>query len=227
MHCIPVNTNIVTMTSWLPDLSDNSGPRYVAIAEALARDVAEGRLAPGDRLPTHRDLAWRLGVTVGTVSRAYAEAERRGLTTGTVGRGTFVCEPMLTPLPAETRDGTGLIDLAHNFPPLLRAVPALSQAIGEVAQSPALADLMGYRFEAGQRAHRAAIARWCTEQGVPATADISALSANARSMAWATSSGMTGFCRKSIACRRRAATALSNDALPVITIAVSGRCLRR
>ena len=67
------------MTNWLPQLDDTSGPRYLAIADALARDITAGHLKAGDRLPTHRDLAWHLGVTVGTVSRAYAEAERRGL----------------------------------------------------------------------------------------------------------------------------------------------------
>ncbi len=74
------------MTSWSPNLEDRHGPRYLAIAEQLARDLDTGRLKPGDRLPTHRDLAWTLGVTVGTVTRAYAEAERRGLIAGEVGR---------------------------------------------------------------------------------------------------------------------------------------------
>src|SRR5471030_347885 len=78
------------MTNWLPDLAKFAGPRYRAIAEALAADIRDGVLAAGTRLPTHRDLAYRLGVTVGTVSRAYAEAERRGLIGGEVGRGTFV-----------------------------------------------------------------------------------------------------------------------------------------
>src|SRR5689334_1191017 len=78
------------MTMWQPEITNLPGPRYIAIAEALAADVRTGQLAPGDRLPTHRDLAFKLGVTVGTVSRAYAEAERRGLIGGEVGRGTFV-----------------------------------------------------------------------------------------------------------------------------------------
>src|SRR6201991_781504 len=78
------------MTIWRPEIEQFQGPRYLAIAEALAVDVRGGALNPGDRLPTHRDLAYRLGVTVGTVSRAYAEAERRGLIGGEVGRGTFV-----------------------------------------------------------------------------------------------------------------------------------------
>src|SRR6266478_5622866 len=78
------------MTIWIPDLSTSTGPRYKAIAEALAADIRDGKLKAGDRLPTHRDLAYRLGVTVGTVTRAYAEAQRRGLLEGHVGRGSFL-----------------------------------------------------------------------------------------------------------------------------------------
>ena len=65
-----------------------TGARYLAIAEAIAADIAAGRLKPGDRLPPQRDRARTLGVTVGTVSRAYAEAERRGLVAGEVGFDT-------------------------------------------------------------------------------------------------------------------------------------------
>ncbi len=67
------------MTIWAPDLRDRLGPRYVAIADALARDIEAGRIGAGEKLPPQRELAYRLGVTVGTVSRAYREAERRGL----------------------------------------------------------------------------------------------------------------------------------------------------
>lgn len=77
-------------TMWCPDLSTRRGPLYRAIADALADDIAAGRLPVGTRLPTHRALAERLEVTVGTITRAYAEAERRGLVDATVGRGTFV-----------------------------------------------------------------------------------------------------------------------------------------
>ena len=88
-----VNCYIVTMTSWTPDLSHRDGPRYRAIADAMAAGLQNGELKPGDRLPTHRDLAYRLGVTVGTVTRAYAEAQRRGLLEGHVGRGSFLAGP--------------------------------------------------------------------------------------------------------------------------------------
>src|SRR5262249_12632522 len=79
-----------TMTIWKPTLERSDMPRYLAIADAIARDVEADVLKPGDRLPTHRDLARSVGVTVGTVTRAYAEASRPGLTSGEVGRGTYV-----------------------------------------------------------------------------------------------------------------------------------------
>lgn len=91
------------MSIWLPDLSRHQGPRYIAIADALAGDLNEGRIAPGTRLPPQRDLAWRLKVTVGTVARAYAEAARRGLVSGEVGRGTYVLDPK------EHRDGLTIL----------------------------------------------------------------------------------------------------------------------
>ena len=53
-------------------------------------DIRSGELPAGTRLPTQRDLAYRLGVTVGTVGRAYDIAARAGLVAGETGRGTYV-----------------------------------------------------------------------------------------------------------------------------------------
>src|SRR3989449_3924724 len=78
------------MTLWTPDLAKRKGPRYRAIADALAEDFRAGRLKEGTRLPTHRDLAGALRVTVGTVSRAYSDAERRGVIKGGGGGGGVV-----------------------------------------------------------------------------------------------------------------------------------------
>ena len=103
------------MTIWIPRLEGRKGPRYRTIVEALIEDLAAGTLREGSRLPTHRDLAERLGVTVGTVSRAYAEAARRGLVSGEVGRGTFVRGT--ADAGGERADAEGLVDLGQNHPP--------------------------------------------------------------------------------------------------------------
>src|SRR5262245_42863309 len=109
----------MTPADWVPSLEARRGPRYRAIADALADDVRSGRLTQGARLPTHRVLASTLGVTVGTVSRAYSEAERRGLISGEVGRGTFVrpsSGPGRAGLRMRDEPDASLIDLSLNFP---------------------------------------------------------------------------------------------------------------
>ena len=76
---------------WLPTLADHDGPVYLRIVEALAADIAQGRLHRGQQLPTHRALARALGIDLTTATRAYIEARRRGLTEARdPGQGTFV-----------------------------------------------------------------------------------------------------------------------------------------
>lgn len=78
------------MTNWLPDLEKGSGPLYVRLADRIESDIDAGTLAAGAKLPPQRDLAFDLGVTIGTVGRAYALARQRGLVNGEVGRGTYI-----------------------------------------------------------------------------------------------------------------------------------------
>ncbi len=78
------------MTNWLPQIQDGPGPLYMRLADRIADDISTGALAPGAKLPPQRDLAYDLGVTVGTIGRAYSVIRQRGLVSGEVGRGTFV-----------------------------------------------------------------------------------------------------------------------------------------
>jgi DNA-binding transcriptional MocR family regulator len=153
------------MTIWTPDLTSASGARYLAIVDALAADIEEGQLRDGDRLPTHRDLAYRLGVTVGTVTRAYAEAERRGLIQGEVGRGTYVRSPRLMPLP-ETKVGDGVIDLSMNFPAGSYEDAMLAQGLAEMATRGGIGRLLDYQQYRGRADHRAAGATWVKRFGL-------------------------------------------------------------
>jgi DNA-binding transcriptional regulator YhcF (GntR family) len=75
---------------WIPTIDSRGGPVYLRIVAALSDDIAAGRLREGQVLPTHRMLAAALGIDLTTVTRAYKEARRLGLTEAKVGRGSFV-----------------------------------------------------------------------------------------------------------------------------------------
>lgn len=68
------------------------GTLYQQIVDRLKREVSEGRLEPGAALPSFRQLAEDLLVSVITVKRAYEELEREGIIFRRQGLGTFVAE---------------------------------------------------------------------------------------------------------------------------------------
>jgi GntR family transcriptional regulator len=65
-------------------------PIYRQIIDQICRAVAAGQLAPGDRLPSVRELAARLLVNPNTVARVYRDLERDGLLETRRGQGTYV-----------------------------------------------------------------------------------------------------------------------------------------
>lgn len=159
------------MTNWQPDLKSFSGPRYAAIVSAIAEGIERGHLKPGDKMPTHRDLADSLGVTTGTITRAYSEAARRGLLAGETGRGTFVKANLLEdafPALALT-EAEELIDFSLNIPPLLvgdSLGKALSKTLLAFAERPGVSALLGYQPTTGLKRHREAGALWSTRSGL-------------------------------------------------------------
>lgn len=79
-------------------LEKYQGPKYKRLYHALETAVRSGNMEPGRKLPPVRELAWQLGITPGTVARAYQMGTDEGLLEATVGRGTFVKSPS-RPLP--------------------------------------------------------------------------------------------------------------------------------
>ncbi|WP_224360336.1 aminotransferase-like domain-containing protein [Hyalangium versicolor] len=165
------------MTTWAPKLQGREGPLYRAIADALAADIEEGRLAPGTRLPTHRELAEVVGVTVGTVTRAYAEAERRGLIGGEVGRGTYVRHreaPRRLPSQTVVAADDTLIELGLNWPATPEGDPAteaLRRTLGELQHSQTLLEMLAYQPHTGLLPHREAGAEWISRFGITVQPD--------------------------------------------------------
>jgi DNA-binding transcriptional MocR family regulator len=144
------------MDKWQPALAEGAEPVYERLIDALEKDVRSGRLAAGDRLPPHRDLAHRLSLSVGTVSRAYAEAERRGLISSHVGRGSFIAD-RAAPRPEASG---GLLDLSHNLPPLEPSERCISEGLARIRQRSDLVDALGYSPPEGLLAVRQAGAAW-------------------------------------------------------------------
>lgn len=125
------------MTNWLPDLSQGSGPLYARLADRIEADIGQGLLPPGGKLPPQRDLAYDLGVTIGTVGRAYALLRERGLVSGEVGRGTYVLgqgEPVTVPQAAPFGGTRGAITGDGKLRMDSTAAPEVGQAsiIGEL-----------------------------------------------------------------------------------------------
>ncbi len=141
---------------------------YRGIVSWLVEEISSGRLAAGERLPTHRELAHLLGLAVATVSRAYGELARQGYVRGEVGRGSFVRQQTDRPAPqAIVERSQERIDLTINQPASgdgHRA--ALSRAFAELARDDALPGLFDYGPSTGALPHRAAGARWSGRHGL-------------------------------------------------------------
>jgi len=145
--------------TWMPELKRTSGPVYLALVDAIASDIQSGRLSTSDRLPPQRELAKRLELNYATVSRAYGEAQRRGLVYSRVGQGTFVCRPRVSQLTRAR--GDSLVDMTMNLPPetddpLL--LDRLEQSFARVG--PKLRSLLRYQEFGGSPDARRAGLRW-------------------------------------------------------------------
>lgn len=153
---------------WREKIDGISGPRYLAIADAVTAAIDHGQLAEGDRLPPHRELAGELGVDVSTVTRAYAEIKRRGLVVGEVGRGTFVRKrvPDAPPTIWDSPTDQNFIDLSHNFPVTAPTNPAISEVVMELTKGFDIGRLMAYQVDLGIKEHRAAGAAWIESMGL-------------------------------------------------------------
>lgn len=171
-------------TNWTPALSDAAGPKYLALARALRDAIRTGALAEGSQLPTVRDLAWRLEVTPGTVSRAYQIATQEGLLEATVGRGTFVAAraPRLGPTQAlfvERDPGVmqGRVDLRSPQLPDVGQPGHIAAALRRMADTAVGEDWIDYASQRAEAPLRAAVCDWLSARVLgPMGADDVALS---------------------------------------------------
>ena len=150
-----------------------SRARYKSLVDTFAAEIRDGTLAPGTRLPTHRQLAKEKGIALVTASKVYTELEAMGLVSGETGRGTFVRETALPPghgidQPAVSE---GTLDLNFNSPSIPGQAELLRSALRQLSTSGDLEALLHYQPHVGRRHERAIMANHLCRRGLEVPAE--------------------------------------------------------
>jgi DNA-binding transcriptional MocR family regulator len=151
------------MRNWSPKVGNGQQALYRRILTALEADMRAGTLRPGARLPPQRDLAKKLKLSVGTVTKAYVEAENRGLVTSRVGRGTFVADPW-GQSDVSLDDLERTIDLSLNVIPSQPASRRLADSLSQLKRRSDFADTLAYAPPDGFDGHKQAAATWLVHE---------------------------------------------------------------
>lgn len=160
---------------------------YREVLAVIEKMIAEGQLVPGHRLPTHREMSQRLGASIQTVTRAYAEAERMGLVSAQVGRGTFVRNATPERLKGFISDepNDAVVDLSTITAPSSDLyVQSLRQTFGELSQQSDFETFLAFRPVAGLLEHRESAVRWLQRSGIETTAQNVAITNGASHGLW-------------------------------------------
>jgi len=147
--------------------------RYKGVVDALSAAIRAGKIAPGTRLPTHRELAAQHGLALVTATRVYAELAAMGLVSGETGRGTFVKDTSVSPRQdADQRAfADDIVDLNFNYPSLPGQADSLRNALRALASSGDLEALLRYQSHGGRPHERASVALHLERRGLSIPAD--------------------------------------------------------
>ena len=106
--------------TWTPD----PRPLFTRVVDDIVAQIRDGRLRPGDRVPSTRELTDHHGVASMTAPRAMRELQTLGATHGMVGRGTFVRPdaPARLTTPAFSPDCDRCADETAYTKPLVRVI---------------------------------------------------------------------------------------------------------
>ncbi|KEJ88388.1 PLP-dependent aminotransferase family protein [Sulfitobacter donghicola] len=156
-------------TIWAPALDPDIKPKYRAVVQAIREAIASGALSAGEKLPPVRELGWTLGMTPGTVARAYTVLTDEGVLRAEVGRGTFVAAPATAEPPLNLMEmdviehltGGDNFDVNLFSPHLPNGGQSrlIRQLLAEVAKEPP-SGMMHYPSRRGAKAAREGMVRW-------------------------------------------------------------------
>ena len=161
---MPVNDFKKHPLTWQPSQVELTRPKYISLAALIERDIEEGRLPSGTRLPPQRLLADYLDINFTTVTRAYDLCRERSLVYGVTGRGTFVSAN-----PGGERYTGKIYDLGavQGFPSI--GAKLIIDAARDVLSRDYITKLFSYSDRDGVSRHRSSGAYWLDKFNVPAT----------------------------------------------------------
>lgn len=165
----PDDADAGSSLTWIPGNLNQSLPPYLALIAALEEDVRSGALAHGTQLPPHRALALQLGLSLSTVSKAYREANARGIVTGRVGQGTFVARRTVSDM--DGRAGR-TANFSVNLAPDVGQKEQLRLAMADVMRSGDIDRMFAYDAGQGLREHCAVLAEWISTPGFRPSPDL-------------------------------------------------------
>lgn len=166
---------------WDLKIIDTDKSLYSAIVDALERDIRSGILRAGEKLPPQREMAKKVGVNVTTITRAYKEAEKRGLVNAIIGSGTFISSDLgvNSSLINIEKNEKKLIEMGLVLP-LYSMEPDISTMIAKVLHKNDLKQFMTYTPPQGLYRHRLAGSEWITRCGLHTDPDNIMITAGAQ-----------------------------------------------
>ncbi|KYG24696.1 GntR family transcriptional regulator, partial [Bradyrhizobium sp. AT1] len=153
---------------------------YVKLADAIASDISNGTLRPGDRLPPQRNFAYDRGIAVSTASRVYTELLRRGLVVGEVGRGTFISGDIRREVEALSEPRDARIDFEVNYPLLPQQWAMIAKSLAGLERVDALESALRVSTSTGTKSARNAAAAYLARKDFAPQAEQIVFTANGK-----------------------------------------------
>src|SRR5271168_1680492 len=142
-----------------------SKSEYLKLADAIAGEIADGTLKPGDRLPPQRDFAYDRKIAASTASRVYTELLRRGLVVGEVGRGTFIAGDAKRGAAAPAEPHGARIDFEFNYPVLPEQTALVAKSLAGLEKPASLDEALRQGTSIGSPAIRNVAAAYLSQGG--------------------------------------------------------------
>lgn len=161
---MPVNSFDDYPMSWRPKIEKHKTPMYLAIADALERDIRSGLLPPNEKLPPQRELADFLDVNLSTVARAFKLCGTKGLISGSIGRGTYVAADAKASRPMLEEGCTECIDMGASHP-LYAQNRLIAEMLRKMVRKQDMERILRYSSTMGTPSQRRNAEKWLNRFG--------------------------------------------------------------